>query len=220
MSPGLYNPIFVVFQSLIMRKSIAILAITWVPTLYSSANNHALDCSDPTNMKWPRSGQYSLDKLEVFHSKNAQSSRQRAHELYVSAKSKLPSGVVIKASEMVGPEMDEAKRQLELAKSHDLQVKICQEVAKMHMVFEEAALLKKQAAEAYKVAKSRQAPGSDMKGPEIEKAKRLLLHAKTVEQRGRMQELPILVMRASYDPKTAAEVAERMKAVKAVLASQ
>jgi hypothetical protein len=220
MSPGLYNPIFVVFQSPIMRKSIAILAITLVPTLYSSAYNPALDCSDSTNMNWPRSGQYSLAKLESYHSKNAQSSRQRAHESYVSAKAKLPSGVVIKASEMAGPEIDEAKRQLELAKSHDLQVKICQEVAQMHMVFEEAALLRKQAAVSYKVAKSLQAPGSDMNGPDIEKAKRLLSRAKIVEQRGRMHELPILVMRASYDPKTAAEVAERLKAVKAVLASQ
>jgi len=192
MSPGLYTAIFVVFQSLMMRKAIAILAITLVPTLYSSANNHAFDCSDPTNMDWPHSGAHTLDILEKFHTRKAQSSPN-------------------------------------FADFHNLQAEICRDVVQLHSLLEEADKSRKQAAEWVKVAKSRLSPGTvvafkDMKGPEMDKAKRLLVHAKNLDQRAGMQKNTILIKRARYDPKTAAvvlpEMAMRLKAVKAILESQ
>ena len=192
----------------------------------SSVYDPNLDCSDPVNLKWPVTGEFNVELIQELHTITARDLRDEARRFIAEARTKLPKDVMLKPSEMTGIEVERAKRALIHARFSDLQAEICSDVARLHSLKSAAASLRSTAKGHVLDARARLTPGAvvavrDMKGPEIDEAKRLLAHALQLERSAKSLENVILMKRARYDGGLAAvivpEMNERLMAVRAIL---
>lgn len=205
----------------------ALSAIGLLYRSYASVYDPAFDCSDTVYIEWPSTGEYDPRLLEELHAMSAGSFRDEARSFVAAAKAKLPIGTVLKPSEMTGSEIDQAKLALRKARFSDFQAEICRDVSQLHSLHAEAAELRATAKDCILAARSRLLPGTvialkDIKGPEMDQAKRAIIQARTIDTRIKLQTNLILMKRARYDRKMAAVlypvITERLAAVRDVLA--